>query len=1565
MDIVPEVSDLVPTDGSTISPQLQNMSIEFDESIRIVSNEADDFNVTIRGTQPNGDPTNTSLRVAPNRRIGVAGNTASWSLSNPRILRKGTVVTFTFPANGLADAAGTVTEIPGSAPNLLPEVQWTATVANSSPLIITSSPSPGDVAPDLQPVITIVFDEAVAIVGSPPITLRTRPRGSTAAFNDILIRPQADVMPGDIGGYVIDAMNQSRLIITLTGSLPDNSEIRIRTPDAITDPVNVIMGQTSGQTTGRFLTRDAFFTPSVPRFQPAIAPTSPIDGATGVTPGTTSVNLIAGYSRDIATGTQGSVRIGVRQAGSTTAFLELHTIPAADTDLRVVSNDRLRITIPSLLANVEYQVIIEAGLVQGTVLPIANAPSINAGEWLFTTAATPTGGPPSFSALEDPTPANNAPTSDQIRFEFDVPVMKGTGNIRLLTVLPDNTTQPFRTIPVGDNAVQIMRGKEVIIYYNGSAPGGSALDGTLRANTEYQIEIDAGAFVTFSNVQSPAVNVGQYTFTTTNTGDSDAPIIVSAAIPNDGVSDMRYNVNDITASISNSSLRPRVVLTFDENVTRGAGNVTLRIGACGGTNTGITPSLDISDNQVAISFSGDLEYGTQYTLRLNSNSLQDAGSNGILMLCYTFTTRLAPPDFNVTVGLESDTTVVEYSETAPAVTESPFTFQGNATIYNNLRWGLQTGPARADIIDINAAAIGTATAPTYAELTASNPSIDLTDAAVWDSLDVGVYTYSVWQESATQASDTTQLLLVVLKTGIPIIRERPVVGGVFVPEGEAVELNDPIVLTSATTSRFEMTFVYDDNENNISWSSDAVSYNAVLDVVDDRTFALFVPSGVIFGIGQISRTVDVFITLINEATGALYTTPTRTLAISNSAPFDLRFTRVAFPPMPGGAVVPPTVPSVDNSVSSICQSSGSYDLSEFMPPTTYQSYTQASLVVDPRFNSATTSFEKVFSGQRSFVQRPVTALTPGFNPEDTGYGEVDVTAGGVALPTGLTIDDIPWRLNTDNITDDINGEMAVPVTRFALVGIDGVSSAVGIAAVTVYQAPEIEFVNVEDGQEYCRGYADAIVPIDVRIEVQRRGADGGFLGGTSGPGTALQGIFNVFIATTTTGTPPVPAYPAAPISGNVPPTAEFMGEYFYSILEASLLPGVPVPDSIYVRLEYVSHGDEDVGPSSACVGRGDIEFVIYNNPSPPTFNYGPVATTFENADESNRVEVIYCEDATPLEVSVASAESTEEVYTWYELVAGIPEVRAPETFSYTPVPDVLRNVSGDEVRTTEYVVERALYKNEGFVGCASSRASVYVSAVGLPEIEISRVADISGEDADIQLRGGLATTVDIVTSRDVSDNITGRRAVNAGDAGDGVLLSGDLQTCVGQVVREDLAAADRDNFTYRNNYLLIRATNTKVIRSDGVPAFMGDGLFPIDGNDTLALFVPFDAVQAAVVVDRPASISDYVNARVEDVNVLYEWTNVYGRVGGIGGVECRSSTSIPVDVSGLPDVLFSLSDKGRSGDGVLKEACVEEVEFDVNSNTPQGGDGNPRFYIDGIAATVPTGRSSTTFIILM
>jgi uncharacterized protein YjiK/methionine-rich copper-binding protein CopC len=202
---------------------------------------------------------------------------------------------------------------------------------------------------------------------------------------------------------------------------------------------------------------------------------------------------------------------------------------------------------------------------------------------------------------------------------FNQPVSTGTGVIVL-----SNGAGDTRSIPVADVSQVRINGNTVTI--NPTAD--------LFAGAAYSVTWAAGVFKDASGANAPAITgTSELAFATAGLVDTTAPVLVSAS-PAAG-----------TTGVTSS----RIVLTFNEPVSAGNGNLTLTNGA-GDTRTipiGDATQVTVSGNTTNINPSADLLRGFTYNLQFPAGVIKDASGNPFAGITnattLAFSTAAAPP----------------------------------------------------------------------------------------------------------------------------------------------------------------------------------------------------------------------------------------------------------------------------------------------------------------------------------------------------------------------------------------------------------------------------------------------------------------------------------------------------------------------------------------------------------------------------------------------------------------------------------------------------------------------------------------------------------------------------------------------------------------------------------------------------------------------------------------------------------------------------------------------------------------------------------------------------------
>ena len=350
------------------------------------------------------------------------------------------------------------------------------------------------------------------------------------------------------------------------------------------------------------------------------------------------------------------------------------------TDAQVdISADGTVVTInPStnLELNTQYTLAIPAGAFRDVNGNTSPAETVS-----FRTAATlDTTGPLFVSSL----PANGATgysADGIIVLTFNERVQAGTGNIQV-RARKDSVTI-VHDIPASDPQITIM-GNMVIIDLTDDVVL-DASTGNLVLDTSYMLLLQDASILDTSGNKTADRTVS---FSTAATLDTTAPTL-SSSVPASGA----------TAVIADSD----IVLTYNEAVVKGSGNITLAPMG-GGTPLTIpvsSPSVSISaDNTVVTIDPTDvLELNTQYTLTIPAGAFTDASGNSEPELTRSFTTEASlTPRIVSHVPAEAGTIA---SDAGITLTYNQPMVKGSGMIT------LKTSNERMDTIDVSGSLVST------------------------------------------------------------------------------------------------------------------------------------------------------------------------------------------------------------------------------------------------------------------------------------------------------------------------------------------------------------------------------------------------------------------------------------------------------------------------------------------------------------------------------------------------------------------------------------------------------------------------------------------------------------------------------------------------------------------------------------------------------------------------------------------------------------------------------------------------------------------------------------------
>ena len=1241
----------------------------------------------------------------------------------------------------------------------------------------------------------VTFDEAISFI-DPPDSVKFKWSGDS-----VYVYNQSDLKRGSRESYyAVSDGRRIRCFVSSSEALPSEEAIDLIMPSGM------LTGILSGLSTPDADTV-SFTTKSVAVFKPASS--RPSSSSTGV--GMLD-ELVAVYSEALALNSSATnfVELLVRKSGTSGSFKAIYKISVNDLS---VSDDELEISLPSSLSgDAEYEIIIPSGLVQdigGNTLP-----AVTSGTWRFTTA-TSSSAPVPQSPLVAPSDLSMSPSSGSFVLSFDQPVEKGTGSIGLY-ITSSGSGILYREIPVGDASVVVDSGNPrfVRILHDASISG-STLDGTLPGGQTFYVTIPAGAFQNYTGTESASQQNANFWRFTTATDDSHAPSFVSLSMP-----DGTFSTTDLSVAIENAAVHAlEVGMQFDEPVSYNTGSITLvQKGMSEVLSTVRSSAITYTHASQSLSFviPDALSYNTEYTLRIPANMFEDASGNGISSINYHFWTRLAPPVFtdaqDPSVTLQGSTAALPVSlETSGRFTK---TQQGSSLLddiaysatsgkeaifaidaaldkskYNHLIWSHQTSATGPGTVLMP----GSSHSLTFADLGFSGNTLHRgTQRGTPVSSDLGIHTYRVWQdnEKGGRLSDTTTIDLVILERAL-IVMER------IDNERKRTLLTDPIpVIQNSSSDTYECSFGFNDVSGyTVLWSGEGITYSSSKENSNDyNTLALFVPQVVLFSEGSTLKRLSASVQLTNSSTLRSYT-QVRSIDVSKDVGFLLRLTPTGITPG-------------SSSVSTVCQQTGKYDISEFIPSTTYVSYSRDEL-----------------SGHISNFKRLALQHSAGLQNFLVGPS------------MSSSADNVPWYIDTD-VLRNISGERTMFLSRIISSGSSEVSA--GFASFVVNQAPDIEILDVSS--QYC-----SHSPSDnVSVRIIRRGPTDAPLVRRSNKVGGLAGRFNMYKKATAGA-----SYPSVPDSVTLAKDFVLSPAAFYSKYAGGA-------DSVLVKLEYVSDGSEDVGTSASatCQGRGSVEFTVYKRPSSPDLAHSAAA--------QEGGEALYCENTVPENVSSIEIQNSvsSSIYRWYKptdlhtaIATGV---------SYTPLAsEILKDVSGDASSVYNYAATQIQYSSSDFSGCESATTMSSVRVVGVPELSLSEVRDLSSDEA----------------------------------------LTSSYEVCIADVKDVTSSAISGSGASYSLNTLRIVIDNTKVLSAGGTFAFTGSSGLSADAVDDsrpslrTATFDPLAAIQG----DDPSirSVSDYVDGS-SVFSLEYVWTNK------VGSLSCSNTVDIDITVHGLPSVDFSL-----------------------------------------------------------
>ena len=316
----------------------------------------------------------------------------------------------------------------------------------------------------------------------------------------------------------------------------------------------------------------------------------------------------------------GTLRVYYTTNGTTWTELTGVSLPFTATN-NVASSAAVNVPLPAALdgaANAVLRFYYHNGAGGGSGTPAGSRPKISIDNLSVTSSGAGDVTPPAVSTLTPTDNATGVSTLTDLTIAFNEPVVKGTGNITVL-----NGVTPVATIDVTTAAVAITGSTATV-----------TLPAPLSGSTAYSVNIAGTAFKDIAgNSYAGISNATDWNFTT-GASDVTPPAIVT-----------RFPVDDATAIHPASNL----VLTFDEDIVAGTGNILLKKASDNSTVETIAiggPRTTISGATLTIDPTAPLDFSAGYYIEAPAGVVKDTTGNNAAAItgsaAWNFTTRATP-----------------------------------------------------------------------------------------------------------------------------------------------------------------------------------------------------------------------------------------------------------------------------------------------------------------------------------------------------------------------------------------------------------------------------------------------------------------------------------------------------------------------------------------------------------------------------------------------------------------------------------------------------------------------------------------------------------------------------------------------------------------------------------------------------------------------------------------------------------------------------------------------------------------------------------------------------------
>ncbi|MDG1072263.1 MAG: Ig-like domain-containing protein [Akkermansiaceae bacterium] len=672
----PTVNSLSPTHGANDVPVAADLVVTFSETIAIGSG-----NITIKDL----DTLSQITIPVGDAQVSISG--AVLTINPTSDLDPSTSYAIQIDATAIDDAAG------NSFAEITNDTSWnftTAAVDLTNPTVSTLSPTDGSNNVSLGADLVVTFEEDIAI-GTGDITIKDldTPGQTVIPVGDaqvsvsgavLTINPSSNFSPGT--NYAIQIATTA--ITDLSGNpfagIADDTIWNFATATPPAEEFSTTQLAYAGDVSSSDLLHGLTATTTGWNFANGATPANLNDG----THGTSFDDVGAAAVATIAWTTVGATAeydLGTSPGGTGWDITSIQSI--ADWNGAAFGNQAFTVEVKAVggsyitLDTVDYQPLTGAG---GTKVTLTDPSGVlasgieiikftgnsvnggaNAGAFtfreidVFGVPSGPDMTPPSVVSLSPVDGADVVLPGSNLVVTFDDNIAIGTGNITIKDL--DMPSQVV--IPVGDAQVSI---SGAVLTINPTTD--------LAANTNYAIQIDATAIDDDSGNSFVGISDDTTWNFTTVVPDLTGPLLVSLTPADDS--------NEV-------DLASNLVVTFDEDIAIGSGNITIKdLDAPGQTVISVGDAqVSISGAVLTINPSANFAAKTNYAVQIDGTAITDLSGNPFEGIADDTTWNFATADEPLRIMCLGDSITVGYTDN-PGWTNHPFMFGYRSGLYTRL-----------------------------------------------------------------------------------------------------------------------------------------------------------------------------------------------------------------------------------------------------------------------------------------------------------------------------------------------------------------------------------------------------------------------------------------------------------------------------------------------------------------------------------------------------------------------------------------------------------------------------------------------------------------------------------------------------------------------------------------------------------------------------------------------------------------------------------------------------------------------------------------------------------------